>query len=83
MPGQGSVKAIEKPLLGHEGLARAALLAGAAVENDGAAAGALPGEVFLYGTGGGQSPRPQEVMPAAVAAAPGHQFPVLGFSGLL
>ncbi len=71
VPGDGRVQAAPGPVPGHEGLARAALLAGTAEEDDGAAAPAAL-EKVLHRAGGGQGAGAQQIMVAAVAGlAPG------------
>lgn len=76
VPGQGEVKAAPQPLAGHEGLARAALLARAAVKDDRSARAAALEEV-LYGEGSAQRARTEHVVPAAVPRPAGDERPLL------
>ena len=62
---------------GHIGLGRHTLLAGAAVQDDGAAFSGL-GQIVLQADGGGHGPRAQQIVATAVAAAALHQLVVRG-----
>ena len=77
VPRQRRVKAVPQALPSHIGLGRHALLAGAAVQDDGAAFSGL-GQIVLQADGGGHGPRAQQIVAAAVAAAALHQFVVRG-----
>ena len=77
MPRQRRVKAVPQALPSHIGLGRHALLAGAAVQDDGAAFSGL-GQIVLQADGGGHGPHAQQIVAAAVAAAALHQLVVRG-----
>lgn len=69
MPGQAHIAVLKAALPDHEGLARAPLLGGAAVVDDGALAGVLQ-QVVLHRHRGLHAARPQQVVAAAVAGRP-------------
>ena len=77
VPGQRRVQPVPQALPGHVGLGGHALLAGAAVQDDGAALAGL-GQILLQTDGGGHGPGAQQVMAAAVTAAALHQLVILG-----
>ena len=81
MPGQRGVQLLPDAVAGHEGLGRAALLAGAAVEDDGAGMAIL--QIFFDGEGSRQRARAQHIVAAAVAVAAGDKLPALGSARLL
>ena len=81
MPGQRGVQLLPDAVAGHEGLGRAALLAGAAVEDDGAGMAVL--QIFFDGEGSRQRARAQHIVAAAVAVAAGDKLPALGSARLL
>ena len=69
VPGQGHVHLIKYAVLGQEGLGGAALLGGTAEIDHRARAAALL-QILLHRHGGGQAPRAQKVVSAAVAVSP-------------
>ena len=82
MPAERGVQLVKHAVARHERLAGAALLAGAAVQNDGAAFAGL-GEVVLQTDGGGHGARAQQIVAAAVTAPSLHQLVVLGAARFL
>ena len=82
MPGDGSVQVLEQSVSCHKGFAGAALLTGAAVENDRTLEGSFRNR-FLDGDGGAQAGGTQQVMSAALAAAVGYQRLFLRDTSLL
>lgn len=82
VPGQGRIQIVPQAIAGHVGLGGHALLAGAAVQNDGAAFTG-PGEVVLQADGGGHGAGAQQIVAAAVTAPALHQLVVLGAARLL
>ena len=82
MPGNGGIQRGEDTVAGHKGLACAAFLAGAAIENHGS--GQFTGfDCFFDGNGGAQRTGAQKVVSAALTAAAVFQRFFLGKSGNL
>ena len=82
VPGDGSVQIFEQPVSCHKGFSGAALLTGAAVENDCALELSFR-DRFLDGDGGTQAGSTQQIVTTALAAAVGHQGLFLGDTCLL
>ena len=82
VPGQRRIQAVPQLFPRHKGLGRAALLAGAAVQHHRTGAPGLL-QIMLDAQRGGQRPRPQQMMSAAVAGTAGGQFPTDRAAALL
>ena len=82
VPAEGGIQVPEHAVTGHEGLACAAFLTGAAVEDHGAPELA-GGDGFLDGDGGAQRGGAQQMMSAALTAAVGVDRLPLQSAGLL